>query len=141
MDRSTFLPLQHTATLIFSVDWGQGKDNAEGRMPPNSRRQEDDNQREDMGDGRICVGPCDCEMTDPKDVQGEAELTPPRRRFDGWRVALFGAFIVAIGGSYDGGVPPIPEAMLGGSQDAYVDGGGSLLLVATLKCAKVASWN
>ena len=24
MDRSTFLPLQHTATLIFSVDWGLG---------------------------------------------------------------------------------------------------------------------
>ncbi len=22
MHRSTFLPLQHTATLIFSVDWG-----------------------------------------------------------------------------------------------------------------------
>ena len=112
---------------MSQIDDAQGKDNAEGRMPPNSRRQEDDNQREDMGDGRICVGPCDCEMTDPKDVQGEAELTPPRRRFDGWRVALFGAFIVAIGGSYDGGVPPIPEAMLGGSQDAYVDGGGSLL--------------
>ena len=80
-----------------------------------------------MDDGRICVGPCDCEMTDPKDVQGEAELKARRRRFDGWRVALFGAFIVAIGGSYDGGVPPIPEAMLGGSQYAYVDGGGSLL--------------
>ena len=26
MHRSTFLPLQHTATLIFSVDWGLGKD-------------------------------------------------------------------------------------------------------------------
>ena len=24
MHRSTFLPLQHAATLIFSVDWGQG---------------------------------------------------------------------------------------------------------------------
>ena len=24
MDRSTFLPLQHTATLISSVDWGLG---------------------------------------------------------------------------------------------------------------------
>ena len=24
MDKSTFLPLQHTATLIFSVDWGLG---------------------------------------------------------------------------------------------------------------------
>ena len=25
MDRSTFLPLQHTATLISSVDWGLGE--------------------------------------------------------------------------------------------------------------------
>ena len=34
MDRSTFLPLQHTATLISSVDWGLAYDPAPYRNRP-----------------------------------------------------------------------------------------------------------
>ena len=54
-------------------------------------------------------------MTDPKDVQGEAELTPPRGRFHGWYVVLVGALIVAIASNPVGavGLPRMAEIALG----------------------------
>ena len=54
-------------------------------------------------------------MTDPKDVQGEAELKTRRRRFDGWRVVLVGALILAIASDPVAavGLPRIAEIALG----------------------------
>ena len=74
--------------------------------------------------------PSDCEMTDPAAAPGEAELTPPRGRFPGWRVVLVGALVLAIASDPVGAVrlPRIAEIALG---DLWtVRGGIALFAIA-----------